>query len=143
MSIYESKSTEQTLQLGRAIGAKVKPGDVISLDGDLGAGKTVLTRGIAEGMGLSSEDVMSPTFAIVNEYISDGHTPLFHFDTYRLSGADDFLACGLDEYFGRDGVCVIEWGNVIEDILPKGTIRIVITGVGDERKIEMEGMELC
>ena len=143
MVTVESNRYEETLDLGRRIGRIVKPGDIISLDGDLGAGKTVLTRGIAEGMGLDPQDVMSPTFAIVNEYEKDGCVPLFHFDTYRLQDADDFLACGLDEYFYRGGVCVIEWGNVIADILPEDTKEIEITGVGDKRIIKIEGIELC
>ncbi|MBO4637029.1 MAG: tRNA (adenosine(37)-N6)-threonylcarbamoyltransferase complex ATPase subunit type 1 TsaE [Clostridiales bacterium] len=143
MITIESNNLEDTLDLGRRIGRIVKPGDIISLDGDLGAGKTVLTRGIAEGMGLDADDVMSPTFAIVNEYEKEGVTPLFHFDTYRLQDADDFLACGLDEYFGRGGVCVIEWGNIIGDILPGNAARIEITGVGDKRVIKIEGIGLC
>jgi len=136
---FETTSPEQTEELGRKIGAVLKPGDVISLDGDLGAGKTVITRGICAGMGLDPSDVQSPTFTIVNEY--EGDIPLFHFDTYRLSGEDDFLASGLDEYFYRDGVCVIEWGSVIDGLLPEDTVRIGIYGSGSERKIVIDSKE--
>ncbi len=136
---FETTSPEQTEELGRKIGAVLKPGDVISLDGDLGAGKTVITRGICAGMGLDPSDVQSPTFTIVNEY--EGEVPLFHFDTYRLSGEDDFLASGLDEYFYRDGVCVIEWGSVIDGLLPEDAIRIGIFGSGSERKIVIDSKE--
>ena len=140
---YTTTDREQTELIGEELGRKAKAGDVFALDGDLGAGKTVLTRGIARGMGLNEDDVCSPTFTIVNEYdeTSDGNqaeVPLFHFDTYRLGGSDDFLDAGLDEYFYRGGVCVIEWSSVIDDLLPKGTVRIRITGSGDTRRIEVE-----
>ncbi|MBQ4270952.1 MAG: tRNA (adenosine(37)-N6)-threonylcarbamoyltransferase complex ATPase subunit type 1 TsaE [Clostridiales bacterium] len=136
---FETTSPEQTEELGREIGRRLKPGDILSLDGDLGAGKTVITRGICAGMGLDPSDVQSPTFTIVNEY--EGEVPLFHFDTYRLSGEDDFLASGLDEYFYRDGVCVIEWGSVIDGLLPEDAIRIGIFGSGSERKIVIDSKE--
>ena len=135
---FTSNSVEATLELGKRLGKVLLPGDVVALDGDLGAGKTVITRGITEGLGLISEDVCSPTFTIVNEYVEPSDkTPLFHFDTYRLTGTDDFLAAGLDEYFYRGGVCVIEWSSIIEDILPEDTVRIVIRGNGDSRQIEI------
>lgn len=130
-----STSVEMTESLGEAIGSVVTPGDVITLDGDLGAGKTAFTRGLARGMGLRSR-VTSPTFTIVNEYNDKEGVPrLFHFDTYRLSSSDDFYDAGLDEYFGRDGVCAIEWSTVIEDALPEERLAIAIAGNGDERTI--------
>ena len=143
MSEYITTSFEKTEEVGAMLGAKAKAGTVFALDGDLGAGKTVLTRGIARGMGLNADDVCSPTFTIVNEYVETadgGHAeiPLFHFDTYRLGGSGDFLDAGLDEYFDRGGVCVIEWSSVIDDLLPKDTVRIRITGVGDRRRIEVQ-----
>lgn len=142
MPSYKTTSYEETEAIGIELGKNAKPGDVIALDGDLGAGKTVMTRGIAKGMGLLDSDVCSPTFTIVNEYVElvDGSVaeiPLFHFDTYRLGDSDDFINAGLDEYFYRGGVCVIEWSSVIEDILPSNTIRIRITGTGSERDIEV------
>lgn len=142
MEVFITTTTWQTEKIGEDLGKSAKPGDVYALDGDLGAGKTVLTRGIARGMGLNEEDVCSPTFTIVNEYdeLKDGtvsKVPLFHFDTYRLEGSDDFLDSGLDEYFVRGGVCVIEWSSVIDDLLPDNTVRIRITGSGDQRRIEV------
>lgn len=143
MTEYITTSAVQTEELGVKLGQKAVKGTVFALDGDLGAGKTVLTRGIARGMGLNEEDVCSPTFTIVNEYVeakdgSEAKIPLFHFDTYRLTGVDDFIDAGLDEYLERDGVCVIEWSSVIDGILPEDTIRIRIMGTGDTRKIEVD-----
>lgn len=142
MAEYITTNEAQTQDIGEKLGKAAKPGQVFALDGDLGAGKTVMTRGIARGMGLNADDVCSPTFTIVNEYDenedgSPAQVPLFHFDTYRLGGSDDFLDAGLDEYFDRGGVCVIEWSSVIDDLLPKDTVRIKITGSGDTRKIEV------
>lgn len=132
-----STSVEMTESLGEALGRVVLPGMVLTLDGDLGAGKTAFTRGFARGMGLRSR-VTSPTFTIVNEYNDqDGVPRLFHFDTYRLGSSDDFYDVGLDEYFGRGGVCVIEWGQVIEDALPDDRIRLDIEGNGDFREIRI------
>lgn len=130
-----SSSVEMTERLGEKLGAVVRSGDVITLDGDLGAGKTAFTRGVARGMNLRSR-VTSPTFTIVNEYNDEQGVPrLFHFDTYRLTGSDDFFDAGLDEYFQRDGVCIIEWSSVIEDALPPTRIALLISGSGDGREI--------
>lgn len=142
MAEYVTTNEAQTEAIGVNLGKNAKPGAVFALDGDLGAGKTVMTRGIARGMGLNADDVCSPTFTIVNEYDenedgSRAQVPLFHFDTYRLGGSDDFIDAGLDEYFVRGGVCVIEWSSVIDDLLPADTVRIKITGSGDTRKIEV------
>lgn len=142
MAEYVTTNEAQTEAIGVNLGKNAKPGTVFALDGDLGAGKTVMTRGIARGMGLNADDVCSPTFTIVNEYDenedgSRAQVPLFHFDTYRLGGSDDFIDAGLDEYFVRGGVCVIEWSSVIDDLLPADTVRIKITGSGDTRKIEV------
>ena len=132
---FTTGSSEQTERFGEALSKYLEAGTVIALDGDLGAGKTCLTRGIAKGMG-SEDPVASPTFTIVNEY-SGGRLMLFHFDTYRLSGEDDFYASGFDEYFTKDGVCVIEWGGVIEGALPKDTMKMQISGNGDERRFDV------
>ena len=131
---FKTTSPEQTELFGREFAGSLISGDIIALTGDLGAGKTCLTRGIAGGLG-SSSHVSSPTFTIVNEY-DGGRLMLFHFDTYRLSGPDDFLMSGLDEYFYRGGVCVIEWSDIIEELLPEGTIKMKITGDGSERIFE-------
>ena len=132
---FITDSSEQTERFGEALSRYLEAGTVIALDGDLGAGKTCLTRGIARGLG-SEDPVASPTFTIVNEY-SGGRLMLFHFDTYRLSGEDDFYASGLDEYFIRDGVCVVEWGGVIEGALPANTMKMQISGNGDERRFDV------
>lgn len=132
-----STSVEMTEKLGEAMGKVLLPGDCITLDGDLGAGKTAFTRGLARGMGIRSR-VTSPTFTIVNEYNDAQGVPrLFHFDTYRLCSSEDFYDAGLDEYFDRDGVCAIEWSTVIEDALPENRIALLISGNGDERKIRI------
>ena len=139
MTIWNTVSTsvEMTEKLGEALGKVAQPGNVITLDGDLGAGKTAFTRGLARGMGLRSR-VTSPTFTIVNEYNDENGVPrLFHFDTYRLSCVDDFYDAGLDEYFERDGVCAIEWSSVIEDALPEQRIALAISGTGDARTIKI------
>src|SRR5574344_656529 len=131
---FKTTSAEMTEHFGEALGRRLAAGDVIALDGDLGAGKTCLTRGLAAGLGAASF-VSAPTFTIVNEY-EGGRFMMFHFDTYRLEDEDDFINAGLDEYFDRGGVCVIEWSEVIKGILPKGTIHFRITGTGDERFFE-------
>lgn len=130
-----SLSTEATEEIGRAIAGVLEPGAVIVLEGDLGAGKTAMTRGIAKGLGLTSM-VTSPTYTIVSEHVSEnGGTDLFHFDVYRLHDSDDFIAAGLDEYFYRGGICVLEWGDKIRDILPEKHIRIELRGNGSRRDI--------
>lgn len=130
-----SNSEEETLELGARFARILEPGDVIALDGDLGAGKTVFTRGFSKEMGVTSH-VSSPTFTIVNEYVG-GRLPVFHFDTYRLENSDDFLDAGLDDYFYNEGICIIEWSTIIEDVLPDKTIHIKILGVGDSRTIDV------
>lgn len=131
MITFKTTSPEQTEKFGYELAKSLCGGDVIALTGDLGAGKTCLTRGIAQGLG-STSHVSSPTFTIVNEY-EGGRLMLFHFDTYRLSGPDDFLMSGLDEYFYRGGICVIEWSDIIDELLPEDTMKITITGDGNTR----------
>lgn len=132
---FRSTSEEQTEKFGEILARGLTDDSVIALDGDLGAGKTCLARGIARGLGVTSF-VSSPTFTIVNEY-EGGRIRMFHFDTYRLADEDDFINAGLDEYFGS-GVCVIEWSDVISGVLPKGTVRMRITGSGEERIFEAD-----
>ncbi len=136
MITFKTTSPEQTESFGRELAESLIGGDVIALTGDLGAGKTCLTRGIAAGLG-SVSHVSSPTFTIVNEY-EGGRLMLFHFDTYRLSGPEDFLMSGLDEYFFRNGVCVIEWSDIIDELLPDDSIRMTITGDGNTRIFNVE-----
>lgn len=136
--IKESYSENETYEAGRALALSAKPGDIYCLDGDLGAGKTVFAKGFAAGLGIS-EPVTSPTFTIVREYGS-GRLPFYHFDVYRISDPDEMLAIGYEDYFFGDGVCLVEWSELIEELIPESAVRICITrdianGV-DYRKIE-------
>jgi len=117
-------SESETIELGKKIAESLKIGDIIVLTGDLGVGKTKLTEGILTYFGLQDE-ISSPTFTIVNEYQTE-NMPIFHFDVYRLSGIDEFLAIGGDEYFAK-GVSIIEWGEMIESILPEHYIKITFS----------------
>jgi tRNA threonylcarbamoyladenosine biosynthesis protein TsaE len=115
-----------TLLLGRLLASQLQANDVVSLEGGLGAGKTVLTRGIAAGLGCSGA-VTSPTFTLLIEHpAAAGGLALYHFDAYRLDGAAAFYADGLDEYFEAGGVCVIEWGSQIAAVLPRRTLIVII-----------------
>ena len=114
----------KTVGLGVLLAGQLRPGDVLSLNGSLGAGKTVLTRGIAVGLGCRGM-VTSPTFILLIEHPARaGGIALYHFDAYRLSGGGEFCASGLDEYFDGDGICVIEWGSQIAEMLPRRTLFI-------------------
>lgn len=120
------------------LGAGAKAGDVIALIGDLGTGKTTLTKYIAEGLGIT-EYITSPTFNIIKEYRS-GRLPLFHFDVYRIADVDEMFEIGYEEYFFGEGVCVIEWADIIEEIIPEDalTIRISMGENENERIYEIE-----
>jgi tRNA threonylcarbamoyladenosine biosynthesis protein TsaE len=120
-----SYSPEQTYAIGKEIGEKAKEGDVFSLIGDLGVGKTVFTKGFAAGLGIE-EDITSPTFTLVNEY-DDGRLPFYHFDVYRIEDVSEIEEIGYEEYFYGVGVTLVEWANKIEALLPKDTKRIIIT----------------
>ena len=115
--IYETFSPEETKTLGRKIGAEAKAGTVYTLVGDLGVGKTVFTQGIAEGLGIQ-EPICSPTFTIVQVY-EEGKMPFYHFDVYRIGDIEEMDEIGYEDYFYGEGVCMIEWANLIEEILPK------------------------
>lgn len=140
MQIIESYSSEETYELGKKIGMESKPGLVITLDGDLGAGKTLFTQGLAEGLGVT-EPVNSPTFTILQIYDS-GRLLLNHFDVYRIEDPMEMDEIGFDDFIYGDGVSVIEWAMQIEDILPEHYLRINITRNPekgfDYRRIEME-----
>jgi len=129
-------SLKQTLALAEAIGKQLQPGMILTLEGDLGAGKTTFTKGLAKGLDIK-RNVNSPTFTIVKEY--EGRLPLYHMDVYRLeNGYEDM---GLEEYFYGDGVCVIEWASMITDILPKERLEIKIYRKSDtQREIELTPM---
>ena len=133
---------KETEQLGERLGAALKPGSVLAYTGDLGAGKTAFTRGLAKGLQVP-ERVTSPTFNIVNEY-EGGRLPLFHFDMYRLGSADELFDIGWEDYLARNGVCAVEWSENVEEALEEGTIRIDIRrGEHDhQRRISIEGVEL-
>lgn len=122
--IIISKSCEDTAALGKSLADKIKPGTVIALIGDLGSGKTTLTKAIAEGLSVK-EQVTSPTFTIVREYKS-GRLPLYHFDVYRIGDSDDMFEIGFDEYLYKDGVCIVEWAEKVEALLPEEAIKIHI-----------------
>lgn len=131
------ESEAETRKLGLEIAAKAEPGDVVALIGDLGTGKTALTRYIAEGLGITST-ISSPTFTIVKEY-KNGRMPLYHFDVYRLGDSEDFLDIGAEEYLDGNGLCVIEWADIVADVLPEDTILIHIEMQGDVREFHIEG----
>ena len=114
--------------LGLDIARACEPGDIIALIGDLGTGKTALTKYIAEGLGVT-EEVISPTFTIVREYRS-GRLPLFHFDVYRLAGGSELTDIGAEDYLEGDGVCVIEWADIVADVLPEDAL-VVSLGYGE------------
>ena len=122
--IKETNAPEETFAFGKMLGEQAKPGEVICLNGDLGVGKTVFTKGFAEGLGIT-EPVNSPTFTIVQQYDS-GRMPLYHFDVYRIADVSEMDEIGYEEYFFSDGVCLIEWGTLIEELLPDSTITITI-----------------
>lgn len=132
-------SPEETEAVGQALAAVLTPGTVIAYTGDLGAGKTAFTRGLARGLG-AKEQVTSPTYTIVNEYLS-GRMPLFHFDMYRLHSADDLFDIGWEDYLERGGVCAVEWSeNVAEAMEEPITVSIEKTGE-ESRRITIEGSE--
>ena len=136
---YITNSPAQTEAVGAALGKILKPGTVIAYRGDLGAGKTAFTRGLARGLG-SSEMVTSPTYTIVNEYLS-GRMPLFHFDMYRLASSDDLWDIGWEDYLDRGGVCAVEWSENVADAM-EGAVRICIEKVSEDvRKITITGGE--
>ena len=112
---FITHSPEETEAVGEALGKVLKPGTVLAYTGDLGAGKTAFTRGLARGLG-ATDRVTSPTYTIVNEYLS-GRLPLFHFDMYRLASADDLWDIGWEDYLDRGGVCAVEWSENVEDAL--------------------------
>ena len=136
---FITNSPEQTEQVGAALGKILSPGTILAYEGDLGAGKTAFTRGLARGLG-AGDMVTSPTYTIVNEYLS-GRIPLFHFDMYRLSCADDLWDIGWDDYLDRGGVCAVEWSENVQEAM-EGAIRVRIEKTGEEtRRITIEGGE--
>ena len=136
---FITHSPEQTEEIGVALGKILKAGTILAYEGDLGAGKTAFTRGLARGLG-AKDMVTSPTYTIVNEYLS-GRLPLFHFDMYRLASSDDLWDIGWEDYLDRGGVCAVEWSENAADAM-EGAIRVRIEKIGDEsRRITIEGGE--
>ncbi len=138
--IYISKE-EETIKLGELIGRALKPGDIIALRGELGAGKTVLVKGMAKGLDIK-EEPNSPTFVLMNVY--QGRMPLYHFDLYRISGAEELEGIGYEEYLFGGGVSVVEWAERAEEIFPQSTIEVEIKIPEDKsletaREIKIEG----
>ena len=119
--IFKTFSEDETISLGKKIGSLLKKGDVIAMQGTLAAGKTTITKGIANSLGVE-DDITSPTFCLVSEY--EGKMPLYHFDVYRIGCSEEMYDIGFDEYIDSDGVCIIEWANIIEDILPDEYLKI-------------------
>lgn len=133
--VLKTKGAEETREFGRWLGAWVEVGDVVALYGELGTGKTVLVKGLSEALGVK-EIVESPTFTIVAEY--DGRIPLYHMDLFRMSGLEEILRIGYEEYVYGDGVCAIEWAEKIQQLLPERRLDIRLFHVAEhERKMEV------
>ncbi len=128
----ELHSETDTEHLGQLLGQLAKPGQVIGLIGPLGAGKTRLSRALAESLGVDPSEISSPTFVLINEY--QGRLPIYHFDAYRLASADDFDALGAAEYFGGEGICLVEWADLVLDRLPRDAWMITIAPTGQESR---------
>ena len=136
---FLTNSPEETERVGAALGKILQPGAVLAYRGDLGAGKTAFTRGLARGLGYA-EPVTSPTYTIVNEYLG-GRLPLFHFDMYRLASSDDLWDIGWEDYLERGGVCAVEWSENVDDAM-ENAIYVTIYKTGEEsRRIVIEGGE--
>jgi len=134
---YVTNSPAETEAVGAALGKILQPGTILAYRGDLGAGKTAFTRGLAKGLGCT-DMVTSPTYTIVNEYLS-GRLPLFHFDMYRLASSEDLWDIGWEDYLDRNGICAVEWSENVEDAL-EGAISVTIEKLGeDARRITIEG----
>ncbi len=124
MKVIETYSAEETYELGMQLGRQAEAGAVYTLIGDLGVGKTVLTQGVAAGLGIE-EPISSPTFTIVQIY-EEGRLPFYHFDVYRIGDVEEMDEIGYEDYFYGDGICLIEWANLIEEILPSEYTKITI-----------------
>lgn len=143
MIIIETTNAEETFKLGVKIGEQARPGEIYTLNGDLGVGKTVFTQGVARGLGIE-EPVNSPTFTIVQVY-EEGKLPFYHFDVYRIGDIEEMEEIGYDDYFFGNGVCLIEWAELIQELLPKQIISVTIEKNPekgfDYRKITIDGLE--
>ena len=139
--VFQTNSSEETEAVGQALAPLLRPGTVIAFQGDLGAGKTAFTRGLARGLG-STDRVTSPTYTIVNEYLG-GRLPLFHFDMYRLGSSDELFDIGWEDYLDRGGICAVEWSENVSDAM-EGALIVRIEKTGESsRKITYEGGYGC
>lgn len=132
MLTFKTKTPEETIELGRKIGKLLKKGDILAMQGTLAAGKTTITKGIAESLGVS-DTITSPTFCLISEY--EGKMPLYHMDVYRLEGTDDFENLGTEDMLYGEGVSIIEWSEKIMDALPKKTIILKLEPQDDGSRI--------
>ncbi|MGC4019444.1 MAG: tRNA (adenosine(37)-N6)-threonylcarbamoyltransferase complex ATPase subunit type 1 TsaE [Muricomes sp.] len=141
--VLETRSPHETFLVGKNLGKKAKPGQVYTLTGDLGVGKTVFTQGFAAGLGIE-EPVSSPTFTIVQVY-DEGRLPFYHFDVYRIGDVEEMYEVGYEDYVMSEGVSLIEWANLIEEILPAGRTEIIIEKDLEQgfeyRRITVEGIQ--
>ena len=136
MAVFFSESKEQTIEIARDFAATLKGGDTVLLCGDMGAGKTVFSKGVAQGLGILDE-VTSPTYAYMNEYAGEKYT-LYHYDCYRIQSIEQAENLGLGEYFYLGGICLVEWSQNIAELLPENTIRVQIKKSGENgREIEI------
>ena len=129
--IIETNSAKETFLLGEKLGRQARAGQIYTLNGDLGVGKTVFTQGVAKGLGIN-EPVNSPTFTIIQEY-EGGRLPFYHFDVYRIGDIEEMEEIGYDDYFFGEGICLIEWAELIEELLPEHVISITIEKAPQER----------
>ena len=136
MQQFESSSVDETIRIGFEFGKQLKAGDIVCLDGDLGAGKTHFVKGVASFFGIEPEKVSSPTYTLIHEY--SGDLPVYHFDCYRLKHEQEALEIGAEEYFYGEGVCLVEWPKKIENLIPEEAIWVEMSHLpGDKRKISI------
>jgi len=137
---FLTKSSDETIALGKKVGAKLKPGDIVGFYGELGSGKTTMIKGIAMGLGVKEENlVKSPSFVMILEY--KGRHPIYHIDLYRIKDAGELLTIGLDDYLYGNGVCLIEWAEKAKGYLPENIIKIELEAISlEERKIKIKGL---
>jgi tRNA threonylcarbamoyladenosine biosynthesis protein TsaE len=131
---FNTKSVEETSKIGEQLGKLLNKGNIVCLSGDLGAGKTAFSKGIAKGLGVE-DYVTSPTYTIINEY--EGRLPLYHFDVYRLNNVEEMYELGYEEYFFGDGVVVLEWADVVRDIIPGERLWITILNTKGDNSREI------
>jgi tRNA threonylcarbamoyladenosine biosynthesis protein TsaE len=139
MPVFETSSAAETMSLGRRLAARLKPGSVVAFYGELGAGKTTMIKGIAEGLGVS-ETVKSPSYVMATEY--EGDLPVSHVDLYRISGPEGLESIDLDAYISEQGVCLIEWADRAEGVLPEERISVYIEVSDTGRRVRIKGLEV-